>query len=402
MKNLIIILLITLSYSLSAQWIKVNEDSTLSFTSHIYFFNKDTGLVSGGFSNAEGYFLKTTDGGNTWTMQDSIYGGIRTFQFVNDTMGYCGGTDGMFYRTFDGGVTWTLHNVVGDLSDYVNMHFFNKDTGIVFGGDIYKTYDGGDNWTKFNYSKMVLSNNGHFVDDSTGFISNWRGVFKTTDQGESWLEIVDGNFYNNYSGNSVYFVNRNRGFVSGYDGFLIETFDGGNSWGLKHFTNTSLNDIFFINDTIGFCGGRNNYINDIGKLYFTDDGGVNWHEIYTPIGIDNIYAYDSSALFITGRNARIFKLENPIDYIYNSTKSLNENFYIDIFPNPSENIVNFEINNLENELHKLQVFSIEGKLLNEAEFSSKFKLDMSEFKSGIYVYKISNKTHSKVGKLIKN
>lgn len=60
------------------------------------------------------YFVKTTDGGKTWTEHPFIYGfDEEGCGFINDTIGWIGGWTGPTYITFDGGNNWQADNGFG-------------------------------------------------------------------------------------------------------------------------------------------------------------------------------------------------------------------------------------------------------------------------------------------------
>lgn len=60
------------------------------------------------------YFVKTTDGGKTWTEHPFIQSyDEEGCGFINDSVGWIGGWTGMSYITKDGGDTWTLDSSFG-------------------------------------------------------------------------------------------------------------------------------------------------------------------------------------------------------------------------------------------------------------------------------------------------
>ena len=82
------------------------------------------------FHDGARYFLKTTDGGNTWhdkvfTTDDYDAQGIG---FVTDTHGWIGGRGTGTYETYDGGETWHTNPSVGT---NVNRFRLTRD-GVVY------------------------------------------------------------------------------------------------------------------------------------------------------------------------------------------------------------------------------------------------------------------------------
>lgn len=80
--------------------------------SDFHFFNKDTGLATGGRYDSKlkksfAYIFHTTDGGMTWTAVDSVSGrpaGLGKLSFIGD-IGYAAGTYEL-RKTEDRGLTW--------------------------------------------------------------------------------------------------------------------------------------------------------------------------------------------------------------------------------------------------------------------------------------------------------
>lgn len=98
-----------------------------------------------GAANAPRYFLKTTDGGLTWTEKYLCNDGkfqAQAIGFINDTVGWIGGrnygTDSNLiytYQTTDGGETWTP---CIDMKSLNRFRFLTDKTGYAAGKQIYK------------------------------------------------------------------------------------------------------------------------------------------------------------------------------------------------------------------------------------------------------------------------
>jgi photosystem II stability/assembly factor-like uncharacterized protein len=71
---------------------------------------------------------------------------------------------------------------------------------------------------------------------------------------------------------SVYFLNADRGWIGGDDGYFATTYDGGNNWtGQKLQTTGNINDIYFRNES-------NGYVLSGDKVFVTQNGGQLWTE----------------------------------------------------------------------------------------------------------------------------
>jgi len=76
-----------------------------------------------------------------------------------------------------------------------------------------------------------------------------------------------------------------------------------------------------------------------------------------------------------------------------------ENGYIDIYPNPSDNILNIEIENPDNAT--LEIYNVNGKLIFSKALNSKFeKIDISGLSRGLYMVKVEQDSAVSVGKVV--
>ena len=86
-----------------------------------------------------------------------------------------------------------------------------------------------------------------------------------------------------------------------------------------------------------------------------------------------------------------------------STKETDIKSKSKIYPNPANNIINIEVNNLNNKQLRCEIFNLQGKLLNIFDNinSNKFEINTSNYPKGNYIYRISDKTSIvKIGKFI--
>jgi len=89
---------------------------------------------------------KTTDGGNTWSLNFEIEEEINDFHFVDENNGYFIEDQRSLYKTNDGAESW--HQFDNHVGLHTLVKFYTKNIGYVTNkyGRIYKTMNGGESW----------------------------------------------------------------------------------------------------------------------------------------------------------------------------------------------------------------------------------------------------------------
>jgi len=197
--------------------------------------------------------------------------------YAQDSIVYIAGGNGSrneFHKSSDFGKTW---KTIRTDNLFESIHFLNKDIGYAsdYKG-IVKTIDGGNTWNRLfdneSKSKYTGLTEVFFVNETTGYFCGGSytsaRALKTSDGGENWVDIV-GDLPSHL--NAVFFFDSERGYVFGAKGYIGETVDGGQSW-IHHDSGTSesLNSVFFVDENNGYAAGSN------GIILHTVDGGANW------------------------------------------------------------------------------------------------------------------------------
>lgn len=168
----------------------------------ISFMDAQNGyLVTSGNSGSVGQvnFLKTTDGGETWStpLPLPVSGYDAQVLFVNPLKGFIW-YQKYVYATNDGGATWTASP---DISDNVyTLSFIDANTGWAGGRSRYflKTTDGGATWNEVllsSASGIGHINKLHFSSATQGYMMDYNSsekrIRKTYNAGTSWdtLEV---------------------------------------------------------------------------------------------------------------------------------------------------------------------------------------------------------------------
>jgi photosystem II stability/assembly factor-like uncharacterized protein len=254
---------------------------TYSDLNKVYFIDTLNGWVT----IQDGGILKTIDGGITWLSQDCKYCNGELF-FVNEKEGYAKGSSpfsaGMILSTLDGGTSWkTIHNTpivsnfyIRDSNDWIWLK------GGITGG-LFNSTDKGLTWGKksdmFQFTKKYLNRDIFFIDKNIGWILLQnefmisdifsKELLYTENNGITWAPY---NISFEDVINSIYFIDKNKGYVVGNNGNIVRTNDGGKTWEkLRSGTLEHLNDVQFIQNK-GWIIGSN------GGILTTNDGGINW------------------------------------------------------------------------------------------------------------------------------
>ena len=244
-----------------------------SGTSNLHFFDvtfvdPDTGIVVG----IGGTILRTTNGGVNWTRQlNGIIAAILSVSFGDKNNGTAVGHTGIILRTTNGGISWEQKPDAPTTLRAV--HFTDKHNGFAVGdnGLVMRTTDGGDNWFEQPSGIQVNLQGVCFTDTTTGTVvggSNLTGarIYRTTDAGGTWT--LQHNIPN-VALTDVYFTDSQTGTAVGWDGIILHTSDGGATW-INEIsgTNNTLLSVTFVNSEKGYAAGG------VGTILVKADSGV--------------------------------------------------------------------------------------------------------------------------------
>ena len=280
----------------------------------------------------DGTIFKTTNAGETWTQNVSVTPiFMYSMSFLNETTGFVAGSEGSIARTTNAGSTWIpLTSPQVDWS-YLQIKIISA-TEIYLVGDpafLYKSTDLGNTWQTINLfpingpaSTYIWTSLGK-VGSTMTLCGDFGVVAKSTDNGLTWssnsfllntnilfdMDLVPGTnnllavgrqfdigtrqvyYSSNYGTNwttrdlgvdmnasAICMVNSQLGYISGTNGQVLKTTDGGTNW-LQVTSPTSgtldIYNIEFISPTTGWA-----FINYTpyagGSIFKTTDGGTSW------------------------------------------------------------------------------------------------------------------------------
>ena len=211
---------------------------------NVYFRDENVGFITG----TRGTILKTTDGGQTWEFKEAINesrldreGNPAVLRrrlidawMVDEQIGYMVGENDTFIKTTDGGESWTgtgKRVAVGNTrNNFERIHFASPTIGWIVGsfGTILRTTDGGQTWENQDAGVDNNLKGVDFVDENTGWISGQEGVIlHTQDGGDTWTKQETNSYDSLYD---IAFVDSQTGWTVGDFGTILHTSDGGQTW----------------------------------------------------------------------------------------------------------------------------------------------------------------------------
>ncbi|TDI72216.1 MAG: hypothetical protein E2O85_00895 [Bacteroidetes bacterium] len=387
-----------------SSWELLYSNPILGFRSTA-FINDRIGFV-GSLSSGRVLF-QTFDGGRNWfdltsrikgTIPQSICGlWVVDENTIYGVGAFFGGP--WFLKSTDGGVTWTSKLVGTGAKALVDVYFKNKNEGYAVGGTadvaqmlqgnavVLRTIDGGSNWTQVHQTSHSLNVGGEW---------GWKISFPSELVGYVSLE---------YTGN-------NDNEPAKY----LKTVDGGLTWTEHHIPGSTqvsgLQGIGFITEEIGWASGR-------GQTSATIDGGTTWQQISdydpdtNPDGeldgrTNRIFVINSTLAYAVGAYTYRFDGSIPIHIAPESVPERPAQFQMDQnYPNPFQKSTTIGYTLFENVNVRITIRDILGRqvrtLLSEFQSPGTYTLTWngrddggSRLANGTYLYLMDIGEHIEV------
>lgn len=380
----------------------------------LHFINENTGFIV-----ANGYFMKTSNGGVNWNISTSRFN-LQKVYFLNNQTGFVVGisNDSSFIlKTTNTGIAWNSYflRTTESYFEYGNISFKNDNTGYL----VYPSINGGYYRTTNNGTFWVLRS---FTNEHTRDVK-WIGdsLYRIGSQSNSGLRPV----YYTSTDEQEWRTGMICSECSGERGVSIFVFDTVRYWhteqtyplfrrstwyfpawqymsGLSFPASYSFDDPKYIH--YGYSQSPNT------RIYSSSNSGFSWNvDTLLDFEVHGMQFVNTQIGYCIGNNGLIAKTTNgggvigivQISNLLPDKFSLNQNY-----PNPFNPVTNITFNVKNKENVKLTIYDALGRevaiLLNEVLQAGSYKIDWDarDYTSGIYLYKLETKNFSETKKMI--
>ncbi len=332
-------------------WTKYSPGSTnFPLINSLYFTTPSKGWAAAWNSTIP---IKTTDGGVTWSSITSGSGwnwaiSPNALAMPDSTHAIVVGRSGFIGRYLVNNPGYSDTICISTENSISELSFPNGEFGISTGGNLENllSLDSGKTWIRKTNNFVYPHFSIHFQTPAKGWCVGFTNqAFRTLDSGKTWTFMVPAPQLANQQLFKVRFWNETDGLVTGMQGVISKTTDGGVNWNVVHSNGTTyMTSLDLTNDSVATVGGyggllkrstdRGNTWNtlnsgttaNIKKVRFTNpnqgwillyDGifrrttnhGMEWLAYPVPDNalVHDLYAADSLLVILTTKNGQILK-----------------------------------------------------------------------------------------------
>jgi len=378
---------------------------------------------------------------------------LRYLHFVDSFTGWAAGEDGTIIKTTDGGDSWEIQNSTVH-TFIMDIFFVDKDFGwaltlrdeFPFNSVILKTTNGGDEWHAATFPDTTKLIRTIFFFDSLNGFAGGSYIAYTSDGGNNWVQAeIDSNMVSGFPVYKFNFLNRQFGYACGgridVAGVVWRTVNSGLNWNAQGISADEVFDVFIIDslnaislsgdpegrfgvaklnttnagitwifEELSFTGlsfaidFRNYYEGWSAsgyKFVRTTNRGETWEEFETP---DSAVIYDLQFLdartgYAVGENGTILKFGPTIVGVKNDFSCPDEFLLFQNYPNPFNPTTKIEFRIADFGFVNLRVYDILGRevatLVDEYKSVGSYEVEFNvaqvsrpEIASGIFFYQL--------------
>ncbi|MGB5543514.1 MAG: YCF48-related protein [Gammaproteobacteria bacterium] len=225
-----------------------------------------------------GIILTSDDNGASWTQSASPVSAVLTAVTFHDRdLGWAVGHDSVVLKTTDGGDTWTVTHSAPDLEQPLfDVWFADANNGLAIGayGYVLVSSDGGDSWQESSLDAQELG--AAVADDLAEDLAEDGGDDAVDDESfgdDSWMDDIPADYHLNalMEADGQLFIGAERGNIyrsddQGQTWVLLPSFYPGSFFGTFA---TSQGDVYVMGLT--------------GHLFRSRDGGLSWDKVETGV-----------------------------------------------------------------------------------------------------------------------
>jgi len=439
-------LAVFLSYSVMAQqspWETQRATGLPNSSQPQIIFSPVDDNVCWGKNSNNSQFVRTTDGGNNWTVSTvtgasglecsgiSAINANTAWIAMNDPSNV---TSGGIFKTTNGGSNWVRDTTAfqGSGGHPNVIHFFDANNGLCVGNprggywEIYTTADGGTNWARVSSVNIpaplsgelgIEHSNVHSAGNSFWFQTYANRLYRTTDHGYTWTVADSVTGGPNQLGFGFAFKDDLNGLAADFFPISVisKTTDGGETWApIPYPPGLSTISSLFIVYAKGTTGsyiitsqtnlGGNQM--QPGTAYTTDDG-VTWTQVSNlPCG-PAVFS-DWNTGWCGSVNDSVYKWVSDILVTsVNEVDGVVDNFILEQnYPNPFNPSTTIRYSVPTTEFVTLKVYDVLGNevatLVNEEKPAGSYEVNFNAAKlsSGIYFYSLQVGSYTQTKKLI--
>ncbi len=291
--------------------IPINEvQTTTNYTlNDVFFLDENIGYACGGDRYNVGVFMKTKDGGKTWSSADSIMPKQSyAIHFFDQKRGFVTGFDSWFCSTDDSAKNFGIYYMPAYLPTY-DLKFQNNTNGVMAGGaglnsgTIYNTKNGGGSWNeqRFDFNLQCAA----WVNDMRVMVAGYGVLYVSNDAGETWRahDDVRGDFFKD-----ICFPTAQTGFLIGWQGMILKTSNGGDTWQKLQSANSGFNKRIHLEAIDFFDENTGVIVGDDGLMYITDNAGKTWKQAkqFTNLNLYDVHLFNAKSGIACGEAGKVF------------------------------------------------------------------------------------------------